>query len=353
MILCRTPFRISFFGGGTDYPDWYLKHGGSVISTTINKYCYISIRYLPPFFEHRIRLIYSKLELCQNYMEIKHPAVRETLRFMDINDGLEIHHDGDLPARSGMGSSSSFTVGLLNSLYALQGKRVTKNTLANESIQIEQNMIKETVGSQDQTAASYGGLNKIVFQTNGEIEIQPVTISMLRINELDSHLMLFYTGIMRTASDVADSFVPNILNKEKVLNKMHDLVDQSVTILQENKSILEFGALLHETWELKRQLSQKITNHIVDDLYKRALKKGAIGGKITGAGGGGFLLLFVPPSFQLQVKKELKELLHVPFSFDFTGSRIIVYEPNLDEYNNLNKQENNSYQTFRELNTIE
>jgi D-glycero-alpha-D-manno-heptose-7-phosphate kinase len=353
MIVCRTPFRISFFGGGTDYPAWYLRNGGSVLSTSINKYCYISIRYLPPFFEHRIRLVYSKVELCQQYDEIKHPAVRETLRFMKVDQGLEIHHDGDLPARSGMGSSSSFTVGLLNALYALRGKRVTKKQLADESIEIEQELIKETVGSQDQVAAAFGGLNQIIFKKNGEIEINPITISVTRSDELNSHLMLFYTGIMRTASDVADSYVPDILSKEKLLYKMHDMVEKSISILQGDSAMSDFGELLNETWQAKRQLSGKVTNPVVDGLYKRARENGAIGGKITGAGGGGFLLLFVPPPLQDKVRKALCELLHVPFRFDFSGSRIIVYEPHLDDYGNIERVgDNNCIQAFRELHTI-
>lgn len=353
MILCRTPFRISFFGGGTDYPSWYFKNGGSVLSTSINKYCYISLRYLPPFFEHRIRLVYSKIELCQKFTEIQHPAVRETLRFMEINNGLEIHHDGDLPARSGMGSSSSFIVGLLNALYALKGKRVTKKRLALESIEIEQNLIKETVGSQDQVAAAFGGLNHIIFKENGEIDVNPITVSVRRSDELNSNLMLFYTGIIRTASDIAQSYVPDILRKEKLLYKMHDMVDDSITILHGKNSIEDFGILLNETWQAKRQLSGKVTNPIVDDFYERALKKGALGGKITGAGGGGFLLLFVPPNAQIQVRKELSELLHVPFRFDFTGSKIIAYEPHLDEFSNIDKvPDNNCAGRFGERSTI-
>jgi len=272
---------------------------------------------------------------------------------MNIDQGLEIHHDGDLPARSGMGSSSSFTVGLLHALYALKGKRVTKKRLADESTDIEQNMIKEIVGSQDQVAAAYGGFNQITFKKNGEIEVNPITISVARRDELNSHLMLFYTGIIRTASDVAGSYVPDILKKEGLLNKIHSMVEKSIMILQNKNSIYDFGDLLNETWQAKRLLSEKVANPVVDDLYKRALKNGAIGGKIAGAGGGGFLLLFVPPSSQIRVRKELRELLHVPFHFDYSGSRIIVYEPHLDEYINIDRAtDNNCIQTFRELNTI-
>lgn len=354
MIICRTPFRISFFGGGTDYPPWYLINGGSVLSTSINKYCYITLRYLPPFFEHKIRLVYSKIELCHNYEEIQHPAARETLRFMQLNRGLEIHHDGDLPARSGMGSSSSFTVGLLHACYALKGIMASKKQLALESIHIEQNMIKETVGSQDQVAAAYGGINHIIFKKNGEIEIQPLTITTSRCEELNSHLMLFYTGIMRTASDVADSYVNDIQNKDKLLENMQKMVEKGINILQGNESIDRFGKLLHEAWMAKRGLSSMVTNSTVDGLYQRALNNGALGGKITGAGGGGFMLLFVPPSAQIRVRNALNELLLVPFRFDYSGSQIIVYEPHLDESTLSAEQDRaeRSICSFRELDTL-
>lgn len=353
MIICRTPFRISFFGGGTDYPEWYLKNGGAVLSTSINKYCHISVRYLPPFFEHRIRLAYSKIEHCQTYHEIQHPAVRETLRFMNFNRGLEIHHDGDLPARSGMGSSSSFTVGMLHAIYGLQGVRVTKKELATQSIHIEQNMIKETVGSQDQIAAAYGGLNHIIFNTSGDFDIQQIPISLSRREELNSHLMLFYTGILRTASDVAESYVMDIQKKGKLLNKMHEMVNEGISILQSNQSIHDFGKLLHEAWIAKKGLGKKISNSIVDELYTTAKDNGAIGGKIIGAGGGGFLLLFVPPSLQERVRMALNKLLYIPFQFEHNGSRIIVYEPHYDEYIELDSRlDNRPLVSFQELNSL-
>jgi D-glycero-alpha-D-manno-heptose-7-phosphate kinase len=203
MIISRTPFRISFFGGGTDFPEWYREHGGAVLATTIDKYCYLTCRHLPPFFEHRIRVVYSKIENCQSVEEISHPSVREVLRYLKFDRGVEIHHDGDLPARSGMGSSSAFTVGLLNALYALKGHMVNKQQLAKESIEIEQNWVRENVGSQDQVVTAYGGLNHITFLANGEISVRPVTISTERMKELNSHLMLFYTGIARTSSEIA------------------------------------------------------------------------------------------------------------------------------------------------------
>lgn len=353
MIISRTPFRVSFFGGGTDYPTWYTKHGGSVLSTAIDKYCYITLRYLPPFFEHKIRLVYSKMEQCQHFSELQHPAVRETLRFMNFTDNLEIHHDGDLPARSGMGSSSSFTVGLLNALYALRGKMTSSHRLAMEAIHIEQDMIEETVGSQDQAAAAHGGLNFIEFRQDGDILVNPVIVSPARSQELSDHLMLFYTGIMRTASDVADSFVHDLEAKHDLLHRMNGMVRQGVDILTDDGDICRFGDLLNETWQAKKQLGNKVANPIVDDLYSRARRTGALGGKLTGAGGGGFLLLFAPPEKHLSIRQELKELLHIPFDFDRSGSQIIFYDPRLDNYKNLEEEHSReAVNGFRELSSL-
>lgn len=323
MIISRTPFRISFFGGGTDYPAWFRKHSGAVLATTIDKYCYITCRYLPPFFEHKYCLIYSKMEYCQAIDEIVHPAAREVLRFSQIDRGIEVHHDGDLPARSGMGTSSAFTVGMLHALYALKGQMPSKKMLAEESIHIEQDILKETVGSQDQALAAHGGLNRITFMPNGEMSVTPVTIPMDRIRELNSHLMLFYTGIKRTASGIAQSYVDDIDSKRRQLRIMKDLVDESISILNGRDDITGFGELLDEAWQAKRSLSAKVSNPEVDDLFAAAKSGGAIGGKLTGAGGGGFLLLFVPPSKQAAVKERLKGLIHVPFKFEFLGSQVI------------------------------
>ncbi len=330
MVISRTPFRISFFGGGTDYPAWYRENGGSVLATTINKYCYLTVRYLPPFFGHNYRITYSRIESCNKIDEIMHPSVREAIRFLKIKDGLEIHHDGDLPARSGLGSSSAFTVGLLNSLYALKGKMINKKQLAKESIYLEQKVLKETVGSQDQIQAAYGGLNHITFQKDGEIRVRPVTVSSKRIEELEAHLMLFYTGIVRTASDIAKTFVPNIEQKEKQLFAMNGMVGQALNILNSKQDINDFGKLLHEAWSLKRSLSSSVSNSFIDSIYKNGLSAGAIGGKIIGAGGGGFLLLFVPPSRQARVMKKFNKLIHVPFKFEHEGSQIIVFDQQED-----------------------
>jgi D-glycero-alpha-D-manno-heptose-7-phosphate kinase len=337
MIISRTPYRISFFGGGTDYPDWYRKHGGEVLATSINKYCYLSCRYLPPFFEHRYRVVWSQIENCSRMDDIAHPSVREILRYLKIERGVEIHHVGDLPARSGMGSSSSFTVGLLNAVYALKGYMPTKEQLAKESIHLEQNVLRETVGSQDQVLAAYGGFNHVVFHSNGEISTRPVILSMERTSELNSHLMLFYTGIKRTAANVAQSYVNDIEAKRRQLRIMKDLVQEGIAILNSRQDVTGFGELMHEAWHAKRSLSASVSNSNVDGLFTRAMAAGAIGGKLTGAGGGGFMLLFVPPDRQGKVRDALKMLIHVPFKFDFTGSQII-YHAHEEDYSKVEEE---------------
>src|SRR5947209_6327039 len=330
MIICRTPFRISFFGGGTDYPEWYRAHGGAVLAVTIDKYCYLTCRYLPPFFQHRLRIVYRQIETCATIDEISHPVVRDTLRFLKIDRGVELHHDGDLPARSGMGSSSAFTVGLLHALHALRGEMPSKSQLAHESIYIEQEVLKETVGSQDQVMAAHGGLRHVKFQPNGEIAIDPLILPPARVAELKSHLMLCYTGIARTAADVARSYVVDLEARRRQLRIMRELVEESIDILASGMDIRAFGDLLHEAWQAKRSLSDAVSNDEVDDLYERARLAGAIGGKLTGAGGGGFLLLFVPPEQQPAVLEALDGRIHVPFQFESAGSQIIFYEPGVD-----------------------
>ena len=287
MIISRTPFRVSFFGGGTDYPAWYRTYGGAVLATTIDKYCYLSCRYLPPFFEHKIRVVYSKIENCHSVEEIAHPAVREILRYCKIDRGVEIHHDGDLPARSGMGTSSSFTVGLLHALYALKGQMPSKGQLAGESIVIEQEILKETVGSQDQVLAAHGGFNHIIFHTSGEITVKPVTATAARLNELNRHLMLFYTGIRRTASDVAQSYVNGLDDRERQLRNIGDLTNEGVSVLCGKSKVSFFGELLHNAWQVKRDLSSKVSNSDIEEIYTEAMSAGAVGGKLLGAGGGG------------------------------------------------------------------
>jgi len=340
MIISRTPFRISFFGGGTDYPAWYQKHGGAILATAIDKYCYITCRYLPPFFEHKYRIVWSRIENCNDINDITHPAARHILDFLKTDRGVEIHHVGDLPARSGVGSSSSFTVGLLHALYALKGYMPTKQQLAEESIFIEQNIIKETVGSQDQVLAAHGGFNHIIFLKNGEISIRPVILTAERLTELNSHLMLFYTGIKRTAADVASTYVNDIEARKRQLRIMKDLVEESISILNGNNDITAFGELMHESWLAKRSLSSNVSNPHVDEIYEKAITGGALGGKLTGAGGGGFLLLFVPPDNHENVKKLLSNLIYVPFKFDFSGSQII-YHNFEEDYSYLEKERNN------------
>ncbi len=327
MIISRTPFRISFFGGGTDYPAWFKDHPGAVLATTIDKYCYITARYLPPFFEHRSRIIYSQMEHVHGIDEIDHPSVRETLRFLKINEGVEIHHDGDLPARAGLGSSSAFTVGLLNVLYALKGYMPTKDQLAREAIYIEQEMIKENVGCQDQMLVAYGGLNYIEFGGAGHLNVRRVTLSADTIGRLQRHMMLFFTGFSRTASQIAVHQIANIPKKTKELKAMHGLVQQALQCLNDAK-LRDFGKLLDESWQMKRSLSDKISTEQLDGIYKKALKAGALGGKLLGAGGGGFMLVYAEPDRQAEVRKSLSGLLEIPFRFENLGSQIIFYQPN-------------------------
>jgi D-glycero-alpha-D-manno-heptose-7-phosphate kinase len=349
MIVSRTPFRLSFFGGGTDYPAWFRHHGGTVLSTTINKYCYLSVRYLPPFFEHRIRVVYSKIENCQSVDEIVHPSVRETLRFLNVDRGVEIHHDGDLPAGSGMGSSSAFTVGLLHALYALHGKMPGKHQLARQSIYIEQELIREAVGSQDQISAAYGGFNQISFRPDGEFTVTPITVGRQRLADLNACLMLFYTGVRRMSSDVASTYVNSFDEKKRQLRIARDLVDEGISILGSDRDLVEFGELLHEAWEAKRSLGPLVSNPEVDAMYGAARSAGAVGGKLTGAGGGGFLLLYVPLDRQEEVRDALSRYIHVPFRFDFSGSQIIFFDAEEDYADAERARARQTIQPFRDL----
>ena len=348
MIISRTPFRISFLGGGTDYPAWYREHGGAVIATTIDKYCYLTCRHLPPFFEHRMRIVYSKIEAVQTVDEIGHSAVREILKFMQIERGVEIHHDGDLPARSGMGSSSSFTVGLLHALHALNGRMVNKHQLAMEGIHVEQERLKETVGSQDQVLAAYGGLNHVQFLKSGDIAVRPVIMPMERITQLNKHIMLFYTGIKRTASTIADTYANDVGPRRRQLRILLDLVKEGLSILSGSQDLCGFGELLHEAWLIKRSLSQSVSNSHVDDIYQEARSAGALGGKLLGAGGGGFIMLFAPPEKQDAIRQKLKGLIHVPVQFEFNGSQIIFYDRETDYSHEEECRKNGSIHPFEE-----
>jgi len=328
MIISRTPLRISFFGGGTDYPSWCIENGGAVLSTTVDKYCYITVRHLPPFFEHKHRIVYSKIENVSSIDEVIHPAVREVLRFMEIPYGLEIHHDGDLPARSGLGSSSSFTVGLLHALHAVKGKTISKDQLASEAIFVEHKMIKENVGSQDQVAAAFGGFNKILFHHDESIEVSPIILPRERLIDLQSHMLLVFTGLSRIASEIAQEQISNTKNNENELRSLRQMVEEAINILNnDSTSLRDFGKLLDEAWNLKRGLSSKISNSIIDSIYQKARECGALGGKILGAGGGGFMLLFAPPETHEIIKEKLQNLLFIPFAFENSGSQIIVYKP--------------------------
>ncbi len=329
MVISRTPLRISFFGGGTDYPVWYEKRPGTVISTSINKYLYITCRYLPPFFKYNFRIRYTKQEHTKKVSQIMHPSARECLKFLQFSRGVEIQHNADLPANSGLGSSSAFTVGLLNALFALKGKNINKVKLAKGAIFVEQNLIKENVGSQDQTVAAYGGLNRIDFGGKDLIKVHPLLADNGRLDLLQNHLMLFFTGFVRNAPDIAKTQIKATKRKTKELEEMFNLVGEAEKVIKNKKTpITEFGKLLAETWKLKKALTSKISNGKIDEIYRAATAAGATGGKLLGAGGGGFMLFFAKPSSQKQVKNALRKLLYVPFKFENTGSQIIYKMPN-------------------------
>ena len=327
MVITSTPLRISFFGGGTDYPVWYRQYGGSVLATTINKCCYITCRRLPPFFEYHSRVSYSKVENVRRNDAIEHPSVRGCLQFLGVDEGLEIHHVADLPARTGLGTSSAFTVGLLLGLYALQDRMRDKQGLAADAIQVEQELLQEAVGAQDQVSAAYGGFNRINFQTDGSIEVKRILTAPSRLAELEEHLALYFTGFARTASEIAQEQVRMTPQRTVELNNMLQLVNEAESIVTSPGPLDEFGRLLHESWQIKRSLTQRITNSNIDAIYEAGLSAGALGGKLLGAGGGGFMLFFVPPDRRQELRERLKKLLCVPFSFSNRGSSVVVYEP--------------------------
>jgi D-glycero-alpha-D-manno-heptose-7-phosphate kinase len=327
MIITSTPYRISFFGGGTDYPVWFQEHGGAVLATTINRYCYITCRTLPPFFEFRHRIVWSQVEHVNHVEEIIHPAVREAIRYMDVKQGLEIHHDGDLPARSGLGSSSSFSVGILHALHALQGKMMTKGELARQAIHLEQNLLKEDVGIQDQILTAYGGLNVVNIDPDSAFRVNPIPMEAMRKEMFQHHLMLIYTGISRTASDIAKSQIESIPQNGQVMREIQDMVPEATKILAGTGDLNDFGRLLHESWLLKKSISKKITTPVVDDMYEKAIGAGALGGKLLGAGGGGFMIFFVEPGLHQRVLDALDKFLLVPFELENAGSHIAFYEP--------------------------
>lgn len=328
MVITQTPFRMSFFGGGTDYRAFYEEYGGSVISTTFDKYCYVTVRHLPRFFDYSNQITYAKIERTNTVDEIEHPAVREAMKYLDMHE-MRIVYEADLPARSGIGSSSSFAVGLLSAFHAIKGQYMDKMSLANEAIYLERVLCNESGGIQDQIAASFGGFNRINFSGDG-FEVSPIIMSNKRKNLLNDNLMLFFTGFSRVSSEIAKNQEMATKDKIRELKEMLQLVDEAQKLLTTKCDINEFGRLLDYTWKLKRGITNKISNDSIDELYKRAIKAGAIGGKLLGAGGGGFLLFYVESDKQKQVKKELCDLLHVPFEFESKGSHILYYKP--EEY---------------------
>ncbi len=324
IVISRTPYRISFFGGGSDYPDWYLREGGAVLSTSIDKYCYISARELPPFFGVRHRVVWKHIEQVNSISEILHPAVREGLKHLGFDDsvGMEIHYQGDLPARSGVGSSSSFSVGLINALLTLRGERLSQRELARKSHELEQHVLKEPVGSQDQMAAAIGGLNVFRFRTDGTIDIEPVLLPLERQRAIEGRLLLFYTGVSRLGAQVARDVIDNLAAKQAVVRQMITMVDTGRQVL-EMGDLDDFGRMLHETWLLKRSVSRQVSTSLVDDIYDTARDAGALGGKLLGAGNSGFMLFYVPEERQAAVSRALRHFLQVPFGFEATGSSII------------------------------
>jgi len=328
MVITSTPLRISFFGGGTDYPVWYREHGGAVLSTTIDKSCFITCRWLPPFFEYHSRISYTKVENVNTNTSIQHPSVRACLQYLGISEGVEVHHIADLPARTGLGTSSAFTVGLLHGLYALRDQMRDKHSLALEAIKVEQEILKEAVGAQDQVSAAYGGFNRINFGTDGSDDVNRILTSGDRVAELEGNLALYFTGFSRIASEIAQEQLRQTPHRTQELNTMRDLVDEAEAIITDpNRPIGDFGRLLHESWSIKRTLTQRITNPAIDEIYEAGLSAGALGGKLLGAGGGGFMLFFVPPERREALRMRLKNLLCIPFKFSNRGSHVVVYEP--------------------------
>ena len=326
MIITQTPFRMSFFGGGTDFSGFYNEHGGAVISTTFDKYCYVTVRHLPRFFEYKTHLTYSKTEYVNSYDEIQHPAIREAMKMLDMHE-LRLTYESDLPARSGLGTSSSFAVGMLEAFYALKGKYADKRKLADDAIYLERTLCAEAGGIQDQIAASFGGLNRINFSAEG-YSVKPIIISPERKKLLNDHLMLFFTGFSRFSSDIQKTTEKSMKDKTSELLEMYGLVDKAEKVLTDNQSDLdEFGRLLDYTWRLKRGISSGISTGSIDEQYARTIKAGALGGKLLGAGGGGFLLFYVPLENQQAVHEAMKDLLYVPFKFENDGTKIIFYNP--------------------------
>ena len=325
MIIVRTPTRISFFGGGTDYPAWYQGHGGAVISATINKFSYITVRELPPFFPYRHRIRYYEQEEVNELKEIRHPSVRESALFLNFDRGLEVVHNADLPARSGLGSSSTFTVGILHALQALQGRMPTKRELAQQALHVEQTLIGESVGSQDQVAAAFGGLNHIRF-AESTFEVEPLTISSEQKTMLQDHLLLCFTGFARTASEIAEKQIAKTAENSDLLEQISAITDEALELFRSGSfSMNVFGKLLDRQWQAKRQITESVTNDELDAIYRKGIAAGALGGKLLGAGGGGFMLFVASPESHDKIRVALGEKMFVPFRFESTGSSVVYF----------------------------
>ena len=336
MIITKTPFRMSFFGGGTDMEHYFREYGGAVLSTTFDKYCYVNVRHLPPFFEYRTELSYSRTERVCSIDDIQHPAIRNAMKMMDMRD-LRLTYEADLPARSGLGTSSSFAVGMLNAFYALKGKYADKRKLADNAIYLERTLCAEAGGWQDQIAAAYGGFNKIIFSPEG-YEVNPVIISPKRKNALNERLLLFFTGFTRFSADIQSRNQWTAEDTMLHLREMQSLVDEAEKVLTDTEqNLAEFGRLLDYTWTLKRQTGKDISTAKIDELYAKGLAAGALGGKLLGAGGGGFLLFYAEPEYHENVMEAMKELLYIPFLFENNGTRVIHYTPETYE---MRDQEN-------------
>lgn len=330
MIITKTPFRMSFFGGGTDMESFFREHGGAVLSTTFDKYCYVNVRHLPQFFDYSTELSYSKIERVTNVDDIQHPAIRNAMKMLDMHE-IRLTYEADLPARSGLGTSSSFAVGMLSAFYALKGKYADKKKLADAAIYLERSLCQEAGGWQDQIAASFGGFNRINFNKEG-YEVLPVIISPERKRQLNKNLMMFFTGFTRFSSDVQKANACGRQDKTAQLKEMLSLVDDAENILTDkNTDLDEFGRMLDDTWRLKRKTGTAVSTDNIDTLYERGKKAGALGGKLLGAGGGGFLVFYVQPKYQESVRRVMKELMYIPFEFEDSGTRVIHYSPELYE----------------------
>lgn len=326
MIITKTPFRMSFFGGGTDMESFFMEHGGAVLSTTFDKYCYVNVRHLPRFFDYTTELTYSKTERVNSIDNIQHPAIRNAMKMLDMHE-IRLTYEADLPARSGLGTSSSFAVGMLNAFYALKGKYADKKKLADEAIYLERVLCEEAGGWQDQIAASFGGFNRINFSANG-YEVLPLIISPDRKKQLNGNLMMFFTGFTRFSSDVQKANAASKKDKTAQLKEMYSLVDEAEKVLTDNSSDLDdFGRLLDHTWRLKRQTGSAVSTNSIDSLYEKGIAAGALGGKLLGAGGGGFLVFYVQHEYQQAVKNAMNELMFIPFEFENGGTRVIHYSP--------------------------